>query len=159
MDKNEHKDFMNIFNNASKLHVQGLKEGYKKLLEFNDIILAVKKFENRMPEDTFEFVTWQCSADNSVCWGHYTTDYTSAKEDFTKRCGLIPKGKMFDESELLLIHSGLVKVGAFPDFDHATRKGIGQIIEKIEGLELEALKEFLYKDEITDEDNSLELEP
>jgi hypothetical protein len=56
-------------------------------------------------------------------------------------------GKMFDESELFLIKAGLVKAGVSPDLDNATRKGIGQIVEKIEGLEDEVLDEFVYHDD------------
>lgn len=159
MEKKILKEIIKLFDKAQDFKANGLQDGYKKLLEYDGIVLAVKRHENRIPEDEFEFVTWQRSTDGGVCWGHYTTDYNSAKEDFAKRCGLIPKGKMFDESELLLIHSGLIKAGTFPDLDHATRKGIGQIIEKIEGLELEALKEFLFEDELMEADNSLELEP
>ncbi len=159
MERKNHEEFKKLFEKAPKLNANDLKAGYKKLLEFDGIVFAAKRFENRTPEYEFEFVTWQRSADDSMCWGHYMTDYDAAKEDFAKRCGLIPKGRMFDESELLLIHSGLVKAGTFLDLDHATRKGIGQIVEKIEGLELEALKEFLYKDELMETDNSMELEP
>ena len=55
-------------------------------------------------------------------------------------------GKMFDESELFLIKAGLVKAGVSPDLDNATKKGIGQIVEKIEGLEDEVLEAFVYND-------------
>ncbi len=159
MERKNHEEFKKLFEKAPELNANDLKAGYKKLLEFDGIVLAAKRYENRMPEHEYEFVTWQRGTDNGVCWGHYTTNYNAAKEDFAKRCGLIPKGRMFDESELLIIHSGLVKAGTFPDLDHATRKGIGQIVEKIEGLELEALKEFLYEDKLMVMDNSMELEP
>lgn len=159
MEKKILKEFIKLFDKAPKLKANGLRADYKKLLEYDGIVLAAKRYQLRTHENEFEFVTWHRSTDNGVCWGHYITDYNTAKEDFAKRCGLIPRGRMFDESELLLIHSGLVKVGTFPDLDHATRKGIGQIVEKIEGLEIEALKEFLYEDELGETDNSMELEP
>jgi len=56
-------------------------------------------------------------------------------------------GKMFDESELFLIKSGLVKAGVSPDLDNATRKSIGQIVENIEGLEDEVLDKFVYHED------------
>jgi len=56
-------------------------------------------------------------------------------------------GKMFDESELFLIKAGLIKAGVSPDLDNATRKGIGQIVEKIEGLEEEVLDEYVYHED------------
>jgi hypothetical protein len=58
--------------------------------------------------------------------------------------GKLEIGKMFDESELFLIKAGLVKASVSPDLDNATRKDIGQIVKKIEGLEEEALDEYVY---------------
>jgi len=67
-------------------------------------------------------------------------------------------GKMFDESELFLIKAGLVKAGVSPDLDNATRKGIGQIVEKIEGLEEEALNEYVYDSKNTQIEDDFELD-
>ena len=68
-------------------------------------------------------------------------------------------GKMFDESELFLMKAGLIKAGISPDLDNATRKGIGQIVEKIEGLEEEVLDEFVYdsKGKYIDSDFELDM--
>jgi len=67
-------------------------------------------------------------------------------------------GKIFDESELFLIKAGLVKASVSPDLDHATRKDIGQIVEKIEGLEEEALNEYVYDSKNTQIEDDFELD-
>ncbi len=152
-------EIIELFKKAPDLKAKGLRSGYKKLLEYDGIVFAVKKFDDRIPEHEFEFVTWQRGFQGDMYYGNYFTDFERAKSDFAERSGLISRGRMFDESELLLIHSGLVKAGTFPDSDHATRKSIGQIVEKIEGLEIEALDEYLYEtDKRMELDDTLELE-
>ncbi|MDR2559190.1 MAG: hypothetical protein LBC86_06575 [Oscillospiraceae bacterium] len=93
----------------------------------------------------FEFVTWK-RYPNSEGFehGNYTTNYESAKEDFATRSGLIDKSKMFTETQLKIIHQGLVRLGCegsvpgggelsaddMEELDMAMRK-VEQIIPKI----------------------------
>jgi len=103
---------------------------YHAMCEFGNYLLTAKL----MNYGYMEFVTWQQNADGtSVDAGHYFTDYEAAKEDFAKRCGLVNRYKMFSETELKLIHQGLVHLGA--DYPHLTSEqmtNVGKVIEKVE---------------------------
>jgi hypothetical protein len=140
---------------SPNLEGEHMPSGWTKLSEFNGIILAGKKVDKRMQDYQYEFVTWRRGGNSGVGNGNYTADFEGAKKDFAERSGLDPskskkidKSRMFDESELFIIRSGLIKAGTYQDLDHATRKGIGQIVEKIEGMEDEVLNDFICDDEI-----------
>ncbi len=66
----------------------------KKLLEYNDVVLAGTEHSN----GSFEFVTWDCK-NNSLDHGHYYEDYERAKEDFVKRSELLPENQIFSADE------------------------------------------------------------
>ena len=71
---------------------------YKKLAEFNGVVLGGIEHENGMG---YEFTTWEYSYDGEHLYqGHYHTDYAEAKEDFVVRSGLLPESKLFSEQEL-----------------------------------------------------------
>jgi len=103
---------------------------YRILCEFGDCILAaaVKSL------GFMEFVTWQQDTEKTrVDAGHYTTDYKMAKQDLALRAGLIDRNKMFSETELTVIHQGLLYLGTnYPDLTSSQMKSVGEIIEKIE---------------------------
>ncbi len=49
----------------------------------------------------FEFVTWNRTFDGKgVTQGNYYSDYSTAKENFSVRSGLVDKNKLFDVDEL-----------------------------------------------------------
>ena len=90
-------DFCSAYAKAAPLQADGLSEKYRCLAEFNGTVLAAKYNE----EYGFEFVTWFRSSDGkSVCNGNYFGDYSSAKENFAIRSGLINMDKLFSTEEL-----------------------------------------------------------
>lgn len=124
------KEYMDAYEKAEELKAEGLREGYRKLLEYNGYVLAMKEMDNGKD---FEFVTWQYSFDGkAVNIGRYFNDYKNAKENMAFRSGLVDLSKMFSETELKLIHTSLVNyVGLNSNMDYKHEKAIGSILEKI----------------------------
>jgi len=115
------REYLEAFEQADELKASGLSLGYRKLLDFNGYVLAMKEL-TRINE--YEFVTWQYSPDGkSVNYGHYHTDYISAKEDFANRAGLVDRSKLFSETQMKLIYTSLVSfVGLSTSLDFKTEK-------------------------------------
>lgn len=88
------KEFLKVMDNSPELTAVDLNAPYKKLLEYNDVVLAGTEHSN----GSFEFVTWDCK-NNSLDHGHYYEDYERAKEDFVKRTGLLPENQIFSADE------------------------------------------------------------
>lgn len=79
------------------------KTGFRKLLEFNDKILAAKLTKDK----GYLFATGYKAL---TSFGQYvlkncTDNYSEAKEDFSLKSGLIDKSKIFDEEEREIIYS------------------------------------------------------
>jgi len=124
------------FTEAYRLYESGAPLGnrpsYHIMCEYGDYIMAAKP----MDYGYVEFVTWQRDAEKTwVEAGHYFTDYEAAKEDFAVRCGLVNRYKMFNETELKLIHQGLVHLGAdYPYLTAEQMNNVGKLIEKVETI-------------------------
>ena len=88
------KEFLKVMDNSPELTAVDLNAPYKKLLEYNDVVLAGTEHSN----GSFEFVTWDCK-NNSLDHGHYYEDYERAKEDFVKRSELLPESQIFSADE------------------------------------------------------------
>ena len=88
------KEFLKVMDNSPELTAVDFNAPYKKLLEYNDVVLAGTEHSN----GSFEFVTWDCK-NNSLDHGHYYEDYERAKEDFVKRTGLLPENQIFSADE------------------------------------------------------------
>ena len=88
------KEFLEVMDNSPELTAVDLNAPYKKLLEYNDVVLAGMEHSN----GSFEFVTWDCK-NNSLDHGHYYEDYERAKEDFVKRSELFPENQIFSADE------------------------------------------------------------
>lgn len=88
------KEFLKVMDNSPELTAVDLNPPYKKLLEYNDVVLAGTEHSN----GSFEFVTWDCK-NNSLDHGHYYEDYERAKEDFVKRSELLPESQIFSADE------------------------------------------------------------
>ena len=131
MDKKEYEKLTRLYKSAPELKAIGLSPGYKKLLEYNDTVLAIKRFNNRGIENEFEFVTWRKGTNGGMCWGHYTTDFDSAKEDFVKRSELIESARIFNNDELSVIYKGLVEGMLASDLDLDTRGQMEILAERI----------------------------
>ena len=88
------KEFLKVMDNSPEQTAVDLNAPYKKLLEYNDVVLAGTEHS----DGSFEFVTWDCK-NNSLDHGHYYEDYERAKEDFVKRAGLLPENQIFSADE------------------------------------------------------------
>ena len=88
------KEFLKVMYNSPELTAVDLNAPYKKLLEYNDVVLAGTEHSN----GSFEFVTWDCK-NNSLDHGHYYEDYERAKEDFVKRSELLSKNQILSADE------------------------------------------------------------
>lgn len=88
------KEFFKVMDNSPELTAVDLNAPYKKLLEYNDVVLAGTEHS----DGSFEFVTWDCK-NNSLDHGHYYEDYERAKEDFVKRSELLPESQIFSADE------------------------------------------------------------
>ena len=88
------KEFLEVMDNSPELTAVDLNVPYKKLLEYNDVVLAGTEHS----DGSFEFVTWDYK-NNSLDHGHYYEDYGRAKEDFVKRAGLLPENQIYSVEE------------------------------------------------------------
>jgi len=145
---------MELYNRLKPLQADGLREGYRKVLEHDGYVLAMCKMQ-----EGFEFVTWSYTYDgNSVTLGHYFKGLEGAKEDFAKRAGLINANRMFGETDLKLIHSSLVNyVGLNGNLNYKDEKAIGSILEKIELIVPEILRREKLEDLEIVSDDGIEL--
>lgn len=81
---------------STELKARDFRMSYRKLAEYNDVVLAGTKHS----DGSFEFATWDYK-NNSLYHGHYTTDYKGAKKDFATRSGLVNKQLQFNKNELV----------------------------------------------------------
>ena len=148
------RNLQKIYEKAQPLKAEGLRDGYKKLLDYDGIVLAMRKIH-----DAYEFVTWLYTHDGEgVTLGHYFTDLNAAEEDFAIRTGLINANRLFAETDLKLIHASLVGyVGLNGNLSYTDEKSIGSILEKIELLVPEILRHNNLEDLELVSDDGLEL--
>ena len=109
-------------------------DNYRILNEYNNIVLAARDDSALNYGHGLHFTTWEYAYNREgFLYGHYTTDYESAKEDFAVRCRLVNRYKMFSETELKLMRQGLVYLGAnYPDLTTEQMTNVGKLIEKVE---------------------------
>jgi len=89
-------EYCSVYEKSPLLNANGLTGDYRCLSEFNGTVLAAKNTEYG-----FEFVTWDRTFDGKgVTQGNYYSDYSTAKENFSVRSGLIDKDKLFSTEEL-----------------------------------------------------------
>ena len=148
------RNLQELYEKAQPLKAEGLRDGYKKLLEYEGTLLAMRKIH-----DAYEFVTWLYTHDGAgVTLGHYYTDFNAAVEDFAVRAGLINANRLFVETDLKLIHASLVGyVGLNGNLSYKDEKAIGGILEKIELLVPEILRHNKLEDLELVSDDGLEL--
>ena len=84
---------------APFLTASGLGGSYRLLAEFNGIVLA-----GRHTSQGTQFITWARDAEgDGVHWWHYhgfgADSYTTAKQDFAVRSGLVPRSALFAPEE------------------------------------------------------------
>ncbi|MDO0824061.1 hypothetical protein [Desulfosporosinus nitroreducens] len=105
--------------------------GYRKLLAYNDQVLAAKQIR----EKGYQFATGYCTL---LSLNHYIlnknySDYSKACEDFAMRAGLVDQDKFLNEAELKVIYSGLTQLIRIdpPQVTFEDLKAIGQVLNKI----------------------------
>jgi len=93
------KEYLYLMENSPDLKARDFNMPYKKLIEFNGVVLGgVEHSDGR-----FEFTTWDIY-NNALSHGHYYGNYQKAKEDFAERSGLVTKQLVFNREELIEIY-------------------------------------------------------
>lgn len=78
-------------------HLAGADDAYRKILEYDEIVLAMRYDK----ESGFLFSAFSVTSDGNTLYEQKDfTDYEQAKEDFSSQCGLIDSYRYFDFSEL-----------------------------------------------------------
>ena len=95
--KKQVPEYQKLMEQAPQIHTSGLEGDYRRLAEFNNVVLAGHKTRFGM-----EFVTWEWVQNHTTLWqGHYYgDDYDGAKQDFTTRSGLLPQERIFSDQQL-----------------------------------------------------------
>lgn len=93
-------EYLNAMENAPTLKARDFNMPYKKLAEFNGVVLGGTEHEST---GEFEFATWDYKND-ALYHGHYYTDYEKAKEDFAVRSNLLHSSRLFEDKELMQIY-------------------------------------------------------
>lgn len=104
--------------------------GYRKLLAYNDQVLAAKKIG-----EGYQFATGYRTV---LSLNHYIvnksySDYSKACEDFAIRAGLVDQNKLLNEAELKVIYCGLTQLIRIdpPQVTFEDLTAIGQVLNKI----------------------------
>lgn len=115
-----------------------IANGVYKLCEYGDVVLACKHH----PLFEYVFSTYRLSPDNGTpVQRQYFYNKEEALENFACRSGLVDERKVFNESELLLIHDEMVKFLISPnDKTMEQFEQVQILIDKLEDL-LPALKD------------------
>ena len=125
-----------IYTKASFMDFEGL-ERYKLLNAYNNAVLAACEISTldylNRKVNQFEFVTWekQKGSEGVHTGNYFGENYAAAIEDFAQRAGLINKDKLFSETEMLTIYSGLIKLQDLNEISVDQEKIIINIKDKI----------------------------
>ena len=92
-------EYLSAMEGAPPLRARDFNIPYKKLAEFNGVVLGGIEREST---GEFEFATWDYKNNVLYC-GHYYTDYEKAKENFAVRSNLLHSSRMFEDEELMQI--------------------------------------------------------
>lgn len=110
-----------------------MKNGVVKLNEHNGVILACKK------HPLFDYVlsTYRQDTQNEgrPIQRQYFYNREEAFESFAVRSGLVDERKLFTETQLQIIHAGLVKLCAMDDeLSDEDMKAAGELVNRVEEL-------------------------
>lgn len=85
---------------APRLAARDLKEDFRLLASFNDVVLAGQELER---DWGYKFVTWLRTADRTgvVQGNYYHNDFAGAKLDFACRAGLVQESRQFSDGQLV----------------------------------------------------------
>jgi hypothetical protein len=99
------KEIADAWNHSREMPVDDLPE-FRLLSEYNNIVLAAR--DDTEHGHGLHFVTWKYDYNRTGMYqGHYTEDYSYAKEDFAVRAGLVPKEKLFTPEQAAEVKESL----------------------------------------------------
>lgn len=113
--------------------VKTLQNGVVKINEQNGVVLACKQ------HPIFDYVlsTYKLDTEhnNAAIQRQYFYNKEEAFENFALRSGLVDEKKLFTESQLNILHSGLVKLRmADEDMSQDRLDAVAELVDKIEDL-------------------------
>jgi hypothetical protein len=100
------REYVDAFDKAEPLEVDGLTGDFRKIAEFNGVILAGHKYAE--PQYGYEFVTWEMGTafdgspmvrDGRYFDGDEPDIFSHAKQDFASRSGLVEDSFTFSVPE------------------------------------------------------------
>ena len=95
----EIKECGKLYEQGTPMKVESVSN-YRKFLEYGDTVLAGAYNKDR----GFQFATWwQTEGGSYLAYGHYTDNFTKAKEDFAIRAKLVDGNKVFTQDQAELI--------------------------------------------------------
>lgn len=99
----EIKECVKLYESGTPMKVASVSN-YHKFLEYGDTVLAGAYNKDR----GFQFATWwQNESGSYLSYGHYTENFTKAKEDFAIRAKLVNSNKVFTEEQAELIFKSI----------------------------------------------------
>lgn len=110
-----------------------LKNGVVKLNEHNGVILACKQH----PLFGYVLSTYKQDAqnENRPIQRQYFYNREEAFESFATRSGLVDERKLFTETQLQLIHAGLVKLRTMDEeLSEEDMKTVGELVNRVEEI-------------------------
>lgn len=131
------KEYITAMENAENLKAIDFDMPYKKLAEFNGVVLGGVKQSN----GEFHFTTWERKR-NALYFGHYYgVEYKKAKEDFAIRSRLVDNNKIFTEKQLIEMYrciKDMIQKGTVSFETEAilqeSQKQIENIVSSIKGI-------------------------
>ena len=134
-------EYQKLMEQAPQIHASGLEGDYRRLAEFNNVVLAGHKTRFGM-----EFVTWEWVHNKTALWqGHYygvgdSGGYQSAKRDFAVRSGLLPASALFTPEQLTEVYRSIHETldGEYPLTDERRKlleSAAGQIEDFVPELD------------------------
>lgn len=97
------REYVGEFESSPPMDIEGIKE-YRKIAEYGDTILGGMYSEDY----GFMFSTWKLNKDrSSAFWGHYTSEYETAKQDFAIRAGFVDEDAIYAGKEASLLYACL----------------------------------------------------
>ncbi len=94
------REYLETIDQAPDFEVEGLKNKYKLLAQFNNTVLAARVNGG----DHVEFVTWDKDSRGVSAGNYFGNNFTRAKEDFAVRANIVNRDKIFSTSELVEIY-------------------------------------------------------
>lgn len=96
-------EYLFAMDNAADLKAHDFNMPYKKLLEYNGVVLG----GTYTKDGEYNFTTWSYAKGNLYHGHYYGTDYIKAKEDFVTRAGLVSENRIFSSKEMTEIYRSI----------------------------------------------------